>query len=267
MNAPFTQSRQVGAVLLASVLALIVAGPWLWSASPTDQNLMAVVQPPSVQHPLGTDQYGRDMLARLIDGGRVSLVSAALIVTGALGLGLPVGLIAAGHGLVGRLVTQLIDMALALPSLILALVIVGALGIGMGNLILAFVAVAWPWYARLARGIARERLSAPDILAARLSGVRARAVLIGHVLPHLAARLGTAAALDLGYTLGALAGFSYLGLGAQAPAAEWGLMLRDAQMFFSAAPWLLIGPCICIGAVVAAALLLAEDLAQTGART
>ncbi|MEZ5796783.1 MAG: ABC transporter permease [Paracoccaceae bacterium] len=254
-------------VLLAGVLALILLGPELWTASPTDQNLMAVVQPPSGEHPLGTDQYGRDMLARLMDGGRVSLVSAVLIVAGSLMIGAAVGLLAAGKGLVARLVTHAIDMALALPSLILALVIVGALGIGMGNLILAFVAVGWPWYARLVRGIARERLSAPDILAARLAGVGSLAVMTGHVVPHLVARLAAAAALDLGYTLGALAGFSYLGLGAQAPAAEWGLMLRDAQMFFTAAPWLLIGPCTCIGSVVAAALLLAEDVAQTGGRT
>ena len=266
MIASHSSARITGAALLTLVLTLILIGPLVWSVSPTDQNLMAVVQPPSVSHPIGTDQYGRDLLARLIDGGRVSLISAVLIVGGSLVIGTLVGLAATLDGIVARLITQAIDMALALPSLILALVIVGALGIGMGNLIFAFVAVGWPWYARLVRGIARERLSAPDILAARLAGVGRLAVMTGHVVPHLAARLAAAAALDLGYTLGALAGFSYLGLGAQAPAAEWGLMLRDAQMFFTAAPWLLIGPCACIGAVVAAALLLAEDLAQTGGR-
>ena len=111
---------------------------------------------------------------------------------------------------------------------------------------------------RLARGIARERLTAPDILAARLAGVGSRRIFAGHVVPHLMLRLATAAALDLGYTLGALAGFSYLGLGAQAPAAEWGAMLKDAQAFATAAPWLLVGPCAAIALVVTAALLLVE---------
>ena len=267
MNPALTNARVIGLFLLAAVLALVWAGPLFWQISPTDQNLAEIVQPPSAAHPLGTDQYGRDMLARLMDGGRISLLSSTLIVAGALLLGTLAGLAAAGSSVMAKALTQFIDMLLALPSLIIALVIVGALGIGMENLIIAFVAVGWPWYARLVRGIARERLAAPDILAARLAGAGHAAILRGHVIPHLTVRLAAAAAIDLGYTLGALAGLSYLGLGAQAPQAEWGLMLRDAQMFFTAAPWLLIGPCLAIGFAVAAALLLAEDMVRMQTRT
>lgn len=248
-----------GLFLFGAVLIFIWLGPLFWTASPTDQNLMAIVQPPSFANPLGTDQYGRDMLARLMDGGQASVLSALVIVAGSLAIGIPVGVLSAGRSWLAQGLTQLVDMTLALPSMIIALAIVGALGAGMANLIVAFIAVGWPWYARLVRGIAVERLTGADILAARLAGVPRIAILVGHVLPHLVRRLATAAGLDLGYTLGALAGFSYLGLGAQAPAAEWGMMLRDAQMFFTVAPWLLAGPCVAIGLVVGVALLLSSD--------
>ena len=259
--------RSSGLVLFGAMMAFIWLGPFLWTISPTDQNLMAIVQPPSLLHPLGADQYGRDMLARLMDGGRVSVLSALAIVAGSLAIGIPVGVLAAGRSWLAYGLTQLVDTTLALPSMIIALAIVGALGAGIVNLILAFTAVGWPWYARLARGIAVERLTGADILAARLAGVSRLSIILGHVLPHLAQRLATAAALDLGYTLGALAGFSYLGLGAQAPAAEWGMMLRDAQMFFTVAPWLLAGPCVAIGLVVSVALLLSSDAKLQERRT
>lgn len=253
-----TARQMIGIGLIVVLVLAVAAGPLVWTLSPTDQNLMAIVRPPSLAHPLGSDQYGRDMLARLLWGGQVSLLTAVLILAGSLLIGTTIGLAASGDNLFARSVTRTIDILLSLPSLIIALVIVGALGIGLGNLVIAFVAVGWPWYARLARGIARERLTAPDILAARLAGVGSRRIFAGHVVPHLMLRLATAAALDLGYTLGALAGFSYLGLGAQAPAAEWGAMLKDAQAFATAAPWLLVGPCAAIALVVTAALLLVE---------
>jgi nickel transport system permease protein len=180
-------------------------------------------------------------------------------------VGAAFGLLAAGHGWVARILTRLIDILLALPSLVMALVIVGALGIGMTNLVIAFVAVGWPYYARLVRGFSRERMKALDIAAARVMGVSHRRIILTHVLPHAARRLAVAGGLDLGYTLGALAGFSYLGLGAQAPAAEWGMMLRDAQLFFTAAPWLLLAPSCLIALTVLSALLLVEDSLNAGA--
>lgn len=260
-------SRRSGLVLSGLVLAFIWLGPLFWTTSPTDQNLMAILQPPSLAHPFGTDQYGRDMLARLMDGGRVSVLAALVIVAGSLAIGILLGVLAAGRSWLAHGLTQLVDTILALPSMIIALAIVGALGAGMSNLILAFIAVGWPWYARLVRGIAAERLTGTDILAARLAGVSRFSILVGHVLPHLVRRLATAAGLDLGYMLGALAGFSYLGLGAQAPAAEWGMMLRDAQMFFTVAPWLLVSPCVAIGLVVGVALLLSTGTPQQERRS
>jgi ABC-type dipeptide/oligopeptide/nickel transport system permease subunit len=250
--------RMLGAVLLGLLVALLVLGPLLHATSPTDQNLMAILQGPSAAHPAGTDQYGRDVLARIIHGGRPSLVASVCIVVGALMLGFPIGLLAAGQGALARILTRLIDILMAFPSLIMALAVVGALGIGMLNLLLAFVIVGWPYYARLVRGFAVERSQGLDIRAARAAGVSRWRVLWGHMLPHAIRGLAVAAGLDLGYTLASLAGFSYLGLGAQAPAAEWGLMLRDAQMYFTVAPWLLLGPSAGIAVAVLGTVLMTE---------
>ena len=259
-----TLSQKIGAMTLGAILFLVSLGPFVWPASPTDQNLAEIIQRPSATHLLGTDQYGRDVLARLMHGGRASLQASVVIVILSLAIGAAGGLLASGHGWTARLLTRIIDILLALPSLVIALVIVGALGIGMTNLAIAFIAVGWPYYARLVRGFSRERLKALDIAAARVMGVPHHRVILTHVLPHAARRLAVAGGLDLGYTLGALAGFSYLGLGAQAPAAEWGLMLRDAQLFFTAAPWLLLAPSCLIALTVLSALFLVEDSLNSG---
>ncbi len=260
-----TVSQRTGLIVLGLVVAFVLLGPLAWRASPTDQNLLSIIQHPSLDHPLGTDQYGRDLLARVMDGGRASLKAAGAIVALSMVIGAFAGLAAAGNGWSARLLTRAIDILLALPSLVIALVIVGALGIGMANLVIAFVAVGWPYYARLIRGFSRERMQALDIAAARISGIPARRIMLTHVLPHAVRRLAVAGGLDLGYTLGALAGFSYLGLGAQAPAAEWGLMLRDAQLYFTAAPWLLFAPSALIALTVLSALLLVEKSFKLGA--
>lgn len=253
-------SRRLGIALLLLLVAILLIAPQLYNVSATDQDLLATLQAPSLVHLAGTDQYGRDVLARLIAGGGLSLSASLLIVAGSLAIGFLAGISASMPGAIGALLTQFIDIALALPSLVMALVVVGLLGIGLGNLIIAFILVGWPYYARLARGFAQQRMKALDIRAARVFGVRERAILLYHVLPHAVRSLAIAAGLDLGYTLSALAGFSYLGLGAQAPAAEWGLMLRDAQMYFTVAPWLLLGPAAGIAWAVLATSLLTEEL-------
>lgn len=260
-RAPRFGGRRAGLLLLAALVAALAFGPLAYPVSPTDQSLMQTLQPPSLAHPAGTDQYGRDVLARILHGGRLSVMAALAIVAAATLLGMPVGLAAASRGRVGLALTRLIDILLSFPGVVMALAIVGALGPGMSELVCAFILVGWPYYARLARGFAVERLQGLDVAAAWAFGVPQGQILGGHVLPHAARSLAVAVALDLGYTLATLAGFSYLGLGAQAPAAEWGLMLRDAQMYFTAAPWLLLGPSTGIATAVLATVLITEAAA------
>ncbi len=247
-----------GGLLLAVVAGSVLAGPLVASGDPDAQDLTIKLRPPSADHWLGTDQYGRDLLVRLLHGGRLSLAAAIVITAASVLLGLVVGLVATLPRPVGPVVTAFVDTLVALPSLVMALAVVGALGVGMRNLVIAFVVVGWPFYARLIRGFALERMSRPDIDAGRALGFR-RARLLGHqVAPATLRRGAVAATLDLGYTLAALAGFSYLGLGAEAPTAEWGLMLRDAQMFFTRAPWLLLGPSVAIALTVLGTTLMVE---------
>jgi ABC-type dipeptide/oligopeptide/nickel transport system permease subunit len=248
-------------VLVATV---VVLGPIVYGVSPTEQNLMATLKPPSAVHPFGTDQYGRDVLARILHGGRVSLASAAVIVAAALSIGGVLGWLAASDHVVGQVLTRAVDTLLSLPGLIVALAVVGALGVGLGNLVIAFVLVGWPWYARIVRGFALERRKGLDVLASRAFGVSEGRIFWNHILPHAIRTLGIIAALDLGYTIAGLSGFSYLGLGAQPPAAEWGAMLDDAQLYFTVAPWLLLGPAAGIALTVLASTLMAEHLHGQG---
>lgn len=256
---------QIGICMLAFVLLAVLAIPFIYQADPNDQDLRGTLAGPSWSHPLGTDQYGRDVLARVLAGGRRSLSTAASVVVVTLTIGSLVGWGACSRGIIGRATTALVDTALALPSTIVALSVVGALGVGTGNIVIAFVLVGWPFYARVVRGFALERLKGLDIAAARTHGAGDGAIFAGHVLPHAIRTLGIVAGLDLGYTLAALSGFSYLGLGAQAPDAEWGAMLKDAQVFFAVAPWFLAGPAIGIGLTVLGTSLMTERVHERGA--
>lgn len=248
----------IGGTLLAGVVGAVAIGPLLATGDPDAQDLAIKLRSPSTAHWLGTDQYGRDLLLRILHGGRLSLTAAVVITATSVFLGLVVGLVATLPRPVGPTVTAIVDTLVALPSLVMALAVVGALGIGMRNLVIAFVIVGWPFYARLIRGFALERMNRPDIDAGWAMGF-GRARLLGrHVAPATMRSVAVAATLDLGYTLAALAGFSYLGLGAQAPTAEWGLMLRDAQMFFTRAPWLLLGPSAAIALTVLGTTMLVE---------
>lgn len=248
----------VGGVLLVVVAGAVLAGPLVAAGNPDTQDLAIKLQSPSAEHWLGTDQYGRDLLLRLLHGGRLSLSAAVAITTASVLIGLVVGLLATLPRPVGPVVTALVDTLVALPSLVMALAVVGALGVGMRNLVIAFVVVGWPFYARLIRGFALERMTRPDIDAGRAMGFGRARLLSRHVAPATVRSVAVAATLDLGYTLAALAGFSYLGLGAEAPTAEWGLMLRDAQMFFTRAPWLLLGPSAAIALTVLGTTMLVE---------
>lgn len=248
----------VGAALLIVVVGAVAAGPLAATGDPDAQDLPLRLRPPSADHWLGTDQYGRDLLLRLLHGGRLSLSAAATITAASVLIGLVVGLVATLPRPVGPLVTALVDTLVALPSLVMALAVVGAIGVGTRNLVIAFIAVGWPFYARLIRGFALERMRRPDIDAGRAMGFSRARLLGSHVAPATVRSVAVAATLDLGYTLAALAGFSYLGLGAEAPTAEWGLMLRDAQMFFTTAPWLLLGPSTAIALTVLGTTMLVE---------
>lgn len=240
----------IGCCGVALLTATAVIGPFLVS-DPNAAHYTEQLVPPSAQHWLGTDANGRDMLARTVHGGRTSVEAALIvfIITTSVGIavGAPAGLLG---GVWDTLVCRACDVMLGLPALVMALAIVGALGPGFGNLVLAMSLTGWAGLARLSRALAITSRHRLDVLAARMAGVGEGRIVCGHVLPGIVSHCLISATLGFGETILGLAGLSFLGLGVQPPTAEWGSMLNEARMDLDAAPWLLLGPGL--GLIVAA---------------
>lgn len=255
------RSARIGVALAAGMLALALGGPLVLPDRANRINLAEKLAAPSVAHPLGTDQYGRDQLARLVGGARRSLGASLAVMVGVLAIGLTIG-VAAGMagGWVDAAAMRAMDVLLAMPPLVLALAVVGVLGVGFGNLLLALIVSSVAGYVRLARGevgLARQR---QDVIVARLAGVSWPRVTFGHVVPGVVAQLLVVATLDFSGVIIGVASLSFLGLGAQPPDAEWGTMLAESRLFFLDAPWLLLAPAAAISLTVVAANLVGEAL-------
>lgn len=255
------RSLMTGIVLSTVVLMVALVGPHLIDADPNAPDYAAKLQPPGAAHLLGTDQFGRDQAARLVVGLRRSLIAALGVLVGSMTVSVLVGVIS---GLSPRwldsVLGRIIDVLLAIPSLVLALAIVGLLGPGYVNLLLALIVSSWAADARLARSLTMDLAHRPYVTAARLAGVGTWGIAFRHIVPAVAPRLFVVATLRLGGIVVALAGLSFLGLGVQQPEAELGSMLGDARKFLTAAPWLLIVPAGAILAMTTAANLVADGL-------
>ncbi len=249
------------ALAIAVAVALVtLAGPWL-TLDPDVPDYANQLAAPGPGHLLGTDNSGRDLLARTVHGARTSL-GAALLVTAITSVtGLLLGVLAGClGGVVDTVLARLIDILLGLPGLVITLAVVGLLGPGFVNLVLAMSATGWAVLARLARASARTSMHGADVRAARMAGASGSRVAVEHVLPAAAAQVGVVATLGIGEVVVALAGLSFLGLGAQPPTAEWGTMLAAARQTLSFAPWQIIGPATGLVLTVLAATLLSEAL-------
>lgn len=260
---------RVGLGLLAALVLVAVLGPLL-TVDPNVPDYTDKLAPPGGGRLLGTDGAGRDLLARTVAGTRTSLGAALLVASLSALIGLLVGVVAGVlGGWVDAVLSRVTDVLLGLPGLVLTLAVVGLLGPGFGNLVLAMTLAGWAGLARLARVHARTALTRPDVLAARMAGVGELRIAVGHVLPAAAAQVLVVATLGVGEVVLALAGLSFLGLGAQPPTAEWGVMLAAARDTLAFAPWQLIGPGLGLVATVLAATLLSEalrDVTDPGSR-
>jgi ABC-type dipeptide/oligopeptide/nickel transport system permease subunit len=252
---------RIGLIFAAVLTVLTLFGSLLAPYDPNEPNFRAKLAAPGSEHWLGTDQSGRDQFSRLLDGGRRTLGTALLVLSSIFGIGLVLGTIAGlSGGIVDSLLMRLVDVLMALPSIVLAIAIVGVLGPGFENLVLALVISWWAYYARLARSYVLNARQRPDIIAARLAGIGWGRIVFGHVLPGVATQLLIVATLDLGAMIAAIAGLSFLGLGVQPPVAEWGAMLSEARLYFTLAPWLLFGPLVPIFFAVLTANVLGNAL-------
>ncbi len=251
---------RVGAVLAIALTALALIGP-LIAHGPNITDYANQLARPSARHWLGTDGDGRDEFARTVAGARTTLGAALLVFVLTTAIGIAVGT-AAGFlgGIFDACVSRVIDLLLGLPSLVLALAVVGALGPGFSHLVLAVTITGWAGLAKLSRSYTVGARHRPDVTAARMAGVRTSRIIAGHVLPGAAVQAMIAATLGLGDTILGLAGLSFLGLGVQPPTAEWGAMLNDSALYDTVAPWLVIGPGLGIIVAVTAATLISDAL-------
>lgn len=251
----------LGSLFLASALAPLLASEQPNQLGVWPTNLHASRLPPSRSHPLGTDQLGRDMLSRMLYGGRTTLligissVSLAIVVGSLLGaLGGYVG------GVLDNLVMRVADMMLAFPSILLALVIVVLVGPGLMNVMLAVGIVSIPTYARLIRATVLSVRELDYVAAARALGAGNGRILLRHILPNSLAPLMVAASLGIGSAVLDAAGLGFLGLGAQPPLAEWGLMLSDNRQKMFTEWWLVAIPGLAIMLTVLGCNLLGDGL-------
>ena len=251
----------VGSAIIAA-LALVALGQNLVAPqSPTRIDIAAALRAPDRVHPMGTDQYGRDVYSRVIHGSSISLVVGFISVGIAATAGTGVGLVAGySGGRVDGVLMRIIDVMLAFPGILLALAIVSVLGPNLRNLMIAVGISGIPYYARLVRGsvlVAKEQLY---VEAARVVGVPTRVIVIRHILPNVVAPIIVAASLGMGGAILAAAALSFIGLGSQPPTPEWGRMLSEGRDYLRDAWWISTFPGAAIVLTVLGVNMLGDGL-------
>ena len=228
---------------------------------PIDQNLADRLHPPSREYPLGTDQLGRDILSRLMVGARISLSIGVVVVSISLMIGTAVGVVS-GYlgGWVDEALMRIVDIVLAFPGLLLALVVAGILGPSLTNIMIALAVVGWTQYARIVRGSVLSVKQRDFVAAAKLTGVSEPRLVSTHVVPNVIGPVVILATLDMAYVILATAGLSFLGLGAQPPTPEWGTMLSDGRQHLLSAWWIANVPGVAIMVAVLAFNILGDSL-------
>lgn len=246
----------IGLLALAAILAPVLA-----PHDPTTTDAMQSLGALSAEHPLGTDELGRDVLSRLLFGARWSLGIAALATLVVMLVGTLVGLVAGYFGgWVDAIVMRVVDALLALPSLVLYLAIIGTLGPGIRNVFIALVSVSWASYARVVRGLVLSVRERDFVRASRSLGASNPRLMGRHILPNVVSPIVVLASLQLGGTILALAALGFFGLGAQPPTPEWGTMINQGRLFLQTNPGLMVYPGIAISLAVLGFNLIGDGL-------
>jgi oligopeptide/dipeptide ABC transporter ATP-binding protein len=257
----------VAALMVASVLVLALIGPPLWGHAAAKIDVSAASQGSTAAHPLGTDVLGRDILDRTLVAARLSVFLAVLASLLGAGVGIPIGVLPSLVGRrLGRLITSAISLAVAFPTLLLAIFVASIVGLGARGAVIGIAAAVAPYFARLSQTLAASVAGADYIAAARVLGIGRWRLMGRHMLPNVAEPLLLTLMLTMGDALLALAGLSLLGVGVQPPSYDWGGMLTDGLLRIYVTPIVVVGPAV---AIIFAALgfnLLGESLARRAAR-
>src|SRR5579884_4095868 len=252
-----------GVLVLVVILFLAATADVLTPYDPSYQNYSQVLQPPSADHPFGTDEIGRDVYSRVIYGSRISLEVGVVAVGIGLIAGVLIGLVAGYYcGWVDEILMRVMDAVQAFPALVLALAITAALGPGILNAMIAIGVVYVPAFARLVRGQALSVRERDYIVAARLSGAGPWRIMLRHIWPNVTAPIIVQASLGTAFAILTEATLSFLGLGVRPPTPSWGSMLQTGYRYLSQAPWLSIFPGAAIYLTVLGFNLLGDGLRE-----
>jgi peptide/nickel transport system permease protein len=251
----------VGLVVIAAFILLAVFAPVVAPYDPVATSWTLVRKPPSLLHWFGTDDLGRDILARVLYGARASLVAGAISVGIALGIGVPFGLLSGYRGgFIDALISRITDAMLACPFLILAIALAAFLGPSLGNAMIAIGITTTPIFVRLTRAQTLNVKVEDYVEAARAMGNPRWRIALFHILPNIMPALLVQATLSIAAAIIAEAALSFLGLGQQPPAPSWGSMLNAAQRFLTTAPWMALWPGLAIFLVVLSFNLVGDGL-------
>ena len=251
----------VGSLGLMLLVVVALGAPLLTPHDPLAMHLEDQLQSPNRTHWLGTDLFGRDVFTRLVYGGRVSLRVGVVSVGIALLPGLIIGLLAGYYGrMLDVLLMRLADVMLAFPGMLLALGIVALLGLGLTNVMIAIGLAGVPRYARLVRGSVLTVREAAFVEAAIATGCKSARIILRHILPNILGPVVALTTLDVGLAILNASGLSFLGLGAQPPTPEWGLMLSEGRGYLLQAPWMTLAPGLMILVTVLTINLMGDGL-------
>jgi peptide/nickel transport system permease protein len=251
----------LGGVIVIAFLACALIAPSVAPYKPTRVVLSQTLRPPSGAHWFGTDDLGRDILSRVLHGSRLALLEIVIVLTLSAAIGIPFGLVAGfSGGKIDELMMRLVDLFLSFPTFILALAIASALGPSLENAMIALGISWWPWYARIARGQTRLIKQLTYVEAAHAMGSPRVYIMLRHILPNILTPILVQLSLDAGYVVLTSAALSFVGLGAQPPTPDWGLMVAAGRDFTLSAWWLVVFPGVAIALATFAFNLLGDGL-------
>ncbi|MBN1317518.1 MAG: ABC transporter permease [Anaerolineales bacterium] len=237
----------MGAIIIVLLVFLALAGSNLSPYDPIEIDIPSRLQPPDWQHPFGTDDFGRDVLSRVLDGASISLQVGCIAVGISMVVGTLLGAISGFYGgWLDELIMRIMDVLFAFPAILLAIAILAALGPGIGNAMIAIGVVYTPIFARITRASVLTVREEVFIEAARSIGSNDRRILFRHILPNVLAPIIVETTVSMAFAILAEAALSFLGLGTQPPTPSWGRMLSESRSFIQNAPWLGIFPGLAI---------------------
>jgi ABC-type dipeptide/oligopeptide/nickel transport system permease subunit len=239
-----------GGLFMLMVLATIF-GPWVWSVDPFAQDIPMRLLAASTAHPLGTDAFGRDTLARVLTGGRWSLLGAALVCVAVTCIGFVTGCLSAfGPRWLDLMLSRIGEAFLAIPGVLSALALTALLRPSFSGLVIALIVSGWAWYARMYRALMQQQAAAGYVEGAHALGASWFQIVVRHVVPNMLGPALVIATINLGGVILNLSTLSFIGMGVQTPTPEWGALVNESRLHFQRQPLLLLAPCFCIALTV-----------------